>query len=59
MAGFLNDTDRERFLTLGWNNVITAALGVPTLLFAFFALTSESLSDRATFIGLVIAASFY
>lgn len=59
MAGFLSDANRDRFLTARWNNILTLALGVPTVVFALVALATNSFSDRATFIGLVMVSAFY
>ena len=59
MTGLINDTTRDRFLTKRWNNILTIALGVPIVLFALVALTTDTLSDRATFIGLVVLSAFY
>ncbi len=59
MAELITDANRDRFLTAHWNNVITLALGIPALVFAYFALVGDAFSDFTTFIGLVIAASFF
>ena len=59
MAEFLNDADRDRYLTARWNNVLTLSLGLPALAFALVALTTGVFSGRAAFIGLVIISAFY
>ena len=55
----MDEANRDRFLTVRWNNILTIALGAPTAVFALVALTSDTFSDFAAFIGLVIASSFY
>ena len=55
----MNTARKDRFLTKAWNNLLTIGLGVPTLLFGAIALSSEAISDRATFIGLVLLGAFY
>ena len=55
----MNEAFRDRFLTVRWNNILTLSLGLPTVAFALVALTSDTFSDFAAFIGLVIASSFY
>ena len=55
----MNDANRDRFLTARWNNILTLALGIPALAFAFVALSGDTLSDRAAFIGLVVVSAFY
>ena len=55
----MKDATRDRFLTAGWNNVLTLVMGLLFLALALVALTSETFSDRTTFIGLVVAGAFY
>ena len=59
MTRRMNDTTRDRFLTKRWNNILTIALGVPTLLVGVFALATDGISDRAAFFVLVVLAAFY
>lgn len=59
MAGFWNDANRDRFLTARWNNIFVLSLGLPALVFAFFALTTDTFTDFAAFVGLVAVAAFY
>ena len=49
---------RTDFLTRGWNNRLTMLLGLPTLAWAVFALTTP-LPDFAGFIGMVAFAAVY
>jgi hypothetical protein len=55
----VNSTNRDRFLTQRWNNVLTGVLGLPLLAFAYVGLATDTFSDRATFIGLVVLGAFY
>lgn len=59
MADFINDANRDRFLTARWSNILTVSLGLPALVFALVALTTDTFSDRAAFIGLVVVGAFY
>lgn len=59
MTRLINDANRDRFLTKRWNNTLTIGLGLPTLLFGLIALTTDTISDRAAFIGLVVWSAFY
>ena len=58
MAHLVSDENRDRFLTVGWNNILALSAGVPAVAFAFVALTSDVFSDRTAFIGLVIVSAF-
>ncbi len=55
----MNEANRDRFLTARWNNILTLSLGLPALAFALVALTTDTISDRAAFIGLVVISAFY
>ena len=50
---------KEKFLTARWNNILTLALGIPTLLYIVFALSTPALSDQAAFIGLFLIGVVY
>lgn len=58
-GGSQRTKNRDRFLTRRWNNVLTFALGLPTLLFALVALTADAVSDRAAFFGVVALSAFF
>lgn len=49
----------DRFLTGSWNNKLTLLLGLPTLAWAIFALTTPVFSDLTAFIGLTVFAAVY
>lgn len=59
MSTLMNAAKRDRFLTVRWNNVLTAALGLPMLTYAAIALWTLMFSDLAGFVGLVIIGAFY
>ena len=50
---------KEKFLTVRWNNILTLVLGIPTLLYIVFALSTPVLSDQAAFIGLFLIGVVY
>ena len=50
---------KEKFLTVRWNNILTLALGIPTLLYIVFAISTPVLSDSAAFIGLFLIGVVY
>ena len=55
----MSEANRERFLTARWNNILALSLGLPALVFALVALTTDTFSDLAAFIGLVVISAFY
>lgn len=55
----MNEANRDRFLTARWNNILMLLLGLPALVFALVALTTDTMPDLAAFIGLVVVSSFY
>jgi hypothetical protein len=50
---------KERLLTVRWNNLLTLALGVPTLIFGVVVLSTSALSDFRAFVGLVAIGVVY
>jgi hypothetical protein len=50
---------KEKFLTARWNNWLMLGLGLPTLIFAVFVLSTSALSDFAGFIGIAVMGSLY
>ncbi|MCP5027924.1 MAG: hypothetical protein GY929_16740 [Actinomycetia bacterium] len=54
------DTEtKDRYLTAGWNNTLTAVLGLSTLAYAVVALGPSVLSDRAVFVGMVVFGAVF
>ena len=50
---------KERFLTVGWNNILAVGLGLPMLIYAQAVLSAGLLSDRAGFIGMAVIGVLY
>ena len=50
---------KEKFLTVRWNNWLTLALGLPTLIYAIVVLSTSVLSDFAGFIGMAVLGVLY
>jgi len=50
---------KERFLTVRWNNILVAGLGLPALLFAIVVLSTGVLSDKTGFISLLVIGVLY
>jgi len=50
---------RDQYLTVSWNNTLTAALGVPALVFAGVALFTSAFSETAAFVGSVVIGAVY
>ncbi len=49
----------EKFLTARWNNWLTLVMGILTLAFGVFVLSTSVLSDFTGFIGVVIWGAVY
>ena len=50
---------KEKFLTVGWNNVLTLALGPAFVIYTLVVWSTGVLSDGAAFLGLVIIGAVY
>lgn len=50
---------KEKFLTVGWNNVLSLGLGLPALIYIIVALTTSLWMGRDGLIGLAIIGSLY
>ena len=50
---------KEQFLTVLWNNWLTLALGLPTLIYVIVVLSTSVLSDFWSFLGMVIMGVLY
>lgn len=44
----------DTFLTRRWNNIISAALGVPLTIYVTWYLSTQPISELAGFIGMAI-----
>lgn len=47
---------KDKFYTKRWNNWLTLGLGIPTLAYGVFILSTSVMSDFAGFIGMVALA---
>ena len=50
---------KEKFLTVPWNNLLSLALGIPTLIYIVAALSTSIWSTRGGLIGLAIIGALY
>ncbi len=50
---------KEKFLTIRWNNILTLALGLPTLLYVLAAFSNSFWSTTGGLIGLAIIGVVY
>ena len=50
---------KERFLTVRWNNLLTVALGLPTLIYVIAALSTSFWTAQGGLIGLAIIGVLY
>ena len=50
---------KEQFLTVRWNNWLTLAFGLPTLIYAIVVLSTLVLSDFWGFIGMAVMGALY
>ena len=50
---------KDKYLTVGWNNLLSLGLGIPALLYIVLALSNAVWSDSASFIGLVVIGVVY
>ena len=55
----MEPAQRDRLLTVRWNNRLSIGLGLPTLIYVGIALSTEALSDRAAFAWLVLIGVIY
>jgi hypothetical protein len=51
--------NKERYLTVRWNNRLTLALGLPTLAYAIVGLSTSALTGLWGFIGMAILGAVY
>jgi len=50
---------QEKYLTIRWNNILSFVLGVPTMLFAVYALSASAWSDKTELIVLSVIGVMY
>jgi hypothetical protein len=50
---------KERFLTIRWNNLLTLALGIPTVIYMVYAYSTSLWTTRGGLIGLALIGVVY
>ena len=50
---------KERFLTVRWNNILTLALGIPTLVYILWAFSNGYWTTRGGLIWLALIGVVY
>ena len=51
--------NKDKYLTVGWNNILTIGLGVPALVYIIYAFSSSLWTTRAGLVGLSIIGVLY
>jgi len=51
--------DKDRYLTVRWNNLIALGLGIPALILAAVVIFTSAMSDLAGFIALMFVGVLY
>jgi hypothetical protein len=51
--------NKEKFLTVRWNNLIALGLGIPALILASVVIFTPAISDLAGFIALMFVGVLY
>ena len=54
-----NIMTREKYLTVGWNNLLTLVLGLIVLAYVIFTLSNSTWSEGSGFTGLAILGALY
>ena len=55
----MDPAQRDRFLTVKWNNRLSVGLGLPAIIFVGVALLSDGISDGAAFLSLALIGVLY
>ena len=50
---------KENFLTVRWNNYLSLGIGLPTMIYIFFAFSTPIWSVRGGLIGLAIFGALF
>ena len=51
--------NKDKFLTVRWNNLLALGLGIPTLILAVVVIFTSAISDLAGFITLMVIGVLY
>ena len=50
---------KDHFLTVRWNNILSAGLGIPTLIYVIFAFSTSFWLEQDGLIGLAIFGALF
>ena len=50
---------KEKYLTVGWNNLLLLVMGLPALVYGGIALSNELSSSLAGYIGIAVIGAVY
>lgn len=50
---------KDKFLTVRWNNLLTLALGIPTIVYILYAFSGSLWTTRGGLIGLALIGVVY
>ncbi|MFC1936422.1 hypothetical protein ACFLYP_02010 [Chloroflexota bacterium] len=50
---------KEKFLTVGWNNILTLALGIPAVIYVVYAFSNSLWLERSGLIWLSVIGVLY
>jgi hypothetical protein len=51
--------NKEKYLTVAWNNLLTLGLGIPGVIFGIFAYSNSLWTEKGGLIGLSIIGVLY
>ena len=51
--------NKEKYMTVRWNNILLMSFGIPIVIYAVVALSTDLLSDFAGFIVMAVAGAVY
>ena len=55
----MNVINKEKFLTVRWNNLLTLGLGIPSLIFIITAFSSSLWLEKSGLIWLAVIGALY
>lgn len=50
---------KEKFLTVGWNNLLSLGLGIPALIFVVYAFSTSFWASKSGLIWLSVIGALY
>jgi len=51
--------NRDNFLTVRWNNVLSLGLGIPAVLYSLIVISTSTASEFPWFVGMAIIGSLF